>query len=63
MRVNIEDDCWEEWTWTDDTGQKKDWIFMERTGWALPSQITVELIGVALPDAVAGVICASFNAG
>ncbi len=65
VRVNIENDCWEEWTWTEDIHQTKDWMIVDMThsAWALPSQITVELIGVALPDAVAGVVCASFNAG
>lgn len=40
------------------------------TGWragsewcATPEAVTVKLIGCALPDAEAGVVCASFNAG
>lgn len=28
-----------------------------------PEQVTVKLIGDAIPETVAGVICASFNAG
>ena len=69
IRADLERDCWEELTWTDDTHQDKTWRRMNATdvshsGWATcPSRVEVQHIGEAACGTAAGVICASYNAG
>lgn len=48
----------------DPGGSKKiDWTDRYNSWASGPEQVSVKLIGEALPDTKAGVICASFNAG
>jgi hypothetical protein len=66
-RADFDRDCWEEIAWLDTTVcQERGWVRMDTaySGWASrPSLVVVKLIGVAVPETPAGVICASFNAG
>lgn len=43
--------------------QANGYTYLAELTWAPPDQVTVELIGTALPTVKAGVICASFHAG